>query len=114
MRPPGAHSDIDLLYPAESWHEVDMLIAVDQLDEIAAKRSSHKRAMIWRGVMIELFLVRSDSRGPYTVFWGAVRQNWPADVFGFVEGEPVASVAALRRYRDRHRAIHVAAALRTV
>jgi len=56
--------------------------------------------------MIELFLVRSDDRGPHTVFWDRMRHEWPADVFGFVEYVPVASAAALRGYRASHRAIH--------
>jgi hypothetical protein len=105
LRAPGVHCDIDLLYPGHDWGDIDALIATESVREVAAKRSSHKRAIIWREVMVELFLVRCDDRGPHTIFWDRVRHDWPTDVFGFVASVPVASIEALRSYRSNHEAL---------
>lgn len=99
---PRAHGDIDLLYPNETWDAVDVLIAEEEVEEIIAKRFAHKRAIVWQGIMVELFLVRSDGIRPYTLFWNRVRHDWPEDVLGYVVEIPVASATALRGYRAVH------------
>jgi Aminoglycoside-2''-adenylyltransferase len=99
---PRAHRDIDLLYPCQTWDAIDMLIADHRIEEIVAKRFAHKRAIVWRGTMIELFLVRLDGGRPYTLFWNRVRHDWPADALGYVGQIPVASAAALHGFRSAH------------
>jgi hypothetical protein len=59
--PARAHRDVDLLHPAEDFTRVDALLRAEPaLVEIVAKRFAHKRAFLLDGVMVELFLVRSD------------------------------------------------------
>ncbi len=103
---PRAHADIDLLYPGDSFAALDWLIRRDGLLEIRAKRSAHKRAVVLDGVVVEMFLLRRDDRGPHTLFWGRVRHDWPADVLGTVGRQRVASVTALRSYRAAHHRLH--------
>ena len=99
--PPRAHRDVDLLHPAEDFDRVDALLGTERaLVEIVAKRLAHRRAFVTDGVMVELFLVRSDRDGYYTDLPGGVRHRWPADVFDERQlGLRVASVAALVGYR---------------
>jgi hypothetical protein len=99
---PRAYGEIDLLYPAETWDAIDKLIADDWVKEIIGKRFAHKRAIVWQGMIVELFLVRLDDRRPYTLFWNRVRHDWPADLLGYVGDIPVASAAALGGYRAVH------------
>jgi hypothetical protein len=72
-----AHGDLDLLYPAEDFGCIDALVRAGELSEIRGKRFPHKRAFIVDGLAIEIFLVQDDAGGPYTVFWGDVRHDWP-------------------------------------
>ena len=59
---PGPHRDIDLLYAAQSFARLDeFLRAQSDVQEVTAKRFSHKRAFEWRGLLVEMFLVRSDA-----------------------------------------------------
>jgi hypothetical protein len=103
---PRDHGDIDLLYPCETWTAVDMLIADQRVEEIVAKRFAHKRAIVWRETMVEVFLVRFDDRGPHTLFLHRLRHDWPTDVLGHVGEIRVASAAALRGYRAVHDEIY--------
>lgn len=105
--PSRPHRDIDLLYPSDSFSLVDALIANGEVREIQAKRAEHKRAIVVDDVMIEIFLVCTDNRGPHTLFWGRVRHDWPIDVFGEVDELRVASAAALDGYRVAHSRIHI-------
>jgi hypothetical protein len=109
---PRSHHDLDLLYPAQNFDQVDVLLAgAADLSEITAKRLPHKRAFLREGVMTELILVRSLPGPTYvTDFWGRVRYQWPTDVlvFGDVAGLRVASPAAVQRYRAEHGMIHAA------
>lgn len=91
---PRAHGDIDLLYPCETWDVIDTLIVNERIEEIVAKRFTHKRAIVWQRTLVELFLVRFDDRAPHTLFWNRVRHDWPADVLGYVGDLPVASAGA--------------------
>jgi len=99
--PARAHRDVDLLHPAEDFARVDALLRSEPaLAEIVAKRLAHKRAFALDGVMVEVFLVRSDAGGYYTDLPGAVTHRWPADVFEERQlGLRVASVDALVGYR---------------
>jgi hypothetical protein len=95
---PRPHADLDLLFPAPDWRDVDGL----SLDWIARKRFPWKRAFVLDGVMVELFLVQGDERGWYTQLKRR-RHDWPADVFSSDGRLPVASTAALASYRHSYR-----------
>ncbi len=106
--PSRAHADIDLLYSGQDIGRVDRAIRQSALHEIVAKRFAHKRAFMVDSVMVELFLVRSDRHGPHTNFWDRWRHDWPSDVFGSVNGAPVASQTALRDYRAQYPLVRAA------
>ena len=95
---PREHVDLDLLYPSETWDAVDELL----LDWIEAKRFAWKRAFVLEGVAVELFLVQRDERGWYTQLKRR-RHDWPDNVFADTRRLPVASTAALAKYRHSYR-----------
>jgi Aminoglycoside-2''-adenylyltransferase len=108
LRSSSPHADIDLLYPADGFGAVERIVADHRLEEVRGKRFAHKRAFMFDGVMVELFLVRHDDRGFFTSFWGT-RHDWPTDVFGWTKGLPVVSSAALAAFRRRHATLRAAA-----
>jgi hypothetical protein len=95
---PRGHADLDLLFPAPDWRDVDRL----ELDWVAAKRFAWKRAFVLDRVVVELFLVERDDDGWYTQLKRR-RHDWPADVFADRGRLPVASTAALASYRHSYR-----------
>jgi hypothetical protein len=95
---PRSHYDLDLLYPGESWDEVDEL----HLDWLERKRYPWKRAFLLEGIAVELFLVQRDERGWYTQL-ARRRHDWPANVLGSNGELRVASTAALASYRHSYR-----------
>ena len=96
---PRRHVDVDLLYPAESFAELDAL----ELPWIDAKHVAHKRAFAHDGVMVEVFLVKRDDLGYYTQLpTGTFR--WPRDVLSGVHGLRVCGPDALTRYRASYAA----------
>ena len=104
LRPSGSHSDVDLLYFADSFDPLDRSIdAAPDLIEIREKRLAHKRAFVYQDVRVELFLVSRDEQGFFTPFWGTKRYRWPLDTHGsLIEGLPVAAREALTAYRRDH------------
>jgi hypothetical protein len=114
MRTPGPHSDIDLLLRATSFGSLDSFMPrISGMTEIPQKRFSHKRAFVWQGVRVEVFLVQPCPHELTVMFDGRAIVEWPADTFAgaFVEGLPVASKSALKMYRRDHelRAMHAKA-----
>lgn len=113
-RPPGLHGDIDLMYPAEDFRAVDeFLSAHGELEEVAGKRFVHKRAFRRHGVLVELFLLRPAPAGLVTDFFGLHSFQWPADTLLHTVpllgvAVPAASPAALRLYREQHKAVEEA------
>ena len=95
---PREHADIDLLYPAESWDEVDAL----PYDWIRGKRFPWERAFVLEGTMVELFLVQRDGRGWFTQL-ARRRHDWPENVLSSNGQLPVASTAALAGFRYSYR-----------
>jgi hypothetical protein len=105
MRPPGPHVDVDLLLRATDFSPLDTFMpGVSGVMEIPQKHFSHKRAFVWQGVRVEVFLVQPSPHELTTMFDGRVIVQWPADIFagGFIEGLPVASKSALKMYRRDH------------
>jgi len=107
--PPRPHTDIDLLYPAQDFEQLERIIRRRRLDEVEGKRFLHKRAVVLFGVMVEFFLVRQGKAGYFTSFWGSHRHGWPADVFSSVGDLRVASANGVRGYRLGHAARRAAA-----
>jgi hypothetical protein len=104
LRQPGFHSDVDLLYFAGGFDPIDRLLDdAPDLIEIQEKRLPHKRAYVYRGIRVELFLVSRDEQGFFTPFWGTKQYRWPSGTHGgLIEGLPVAAPAALAAYRRDH------------
>lgn len=99
---PRPHRDIDVLYVANDFERLDELIRASQMAEVHGKRFHHKRAFLFEGVMVEAFLVETDNSGRFTLFWGHARHSWPADTFSRLAKMPVASKAALEKYKREH------------
>ena len=109
---PRPHKDVDLLYPAANFAQLDQWLArTPDLSEIPAKRFSHKRAFLCRDIMIEVILIEPDEKGGYlTNFFNKRFQLvWPHNTLSllFVRGQgvPVASEEALRLYRQQHHSV---------
>ena len=87
---------------------------MDHAQEIQAKQFSHKRAILYREVMVEFLLVQRDNGIYFTDFFsGRYRLEWPTDVFcnklRIPEYDiPIASKQALHVYRLRHRQVEQA------
>ncbi len=76
---PRSHADIDLLLEARSFQTLDHLLAVaSDMEEIPLKRFAHKRAFVFKGIMIEVILVQQESGAAFTWFWNDVRFDWSA------------------------------------
>jgi hypothetical protein len=97
LAPPRAHADLDLLHPGPSFAAADALIAELHLEEVAEMHLPHKRAFLFEGVTVELFLVRRDEGGYYTEFGGGQRYDWPDDVFA---GDGIIPLAGRRTVAD--------------
>jgi Aminoglycoside-2''-adenylyltransferase len=95
---PREHVDLDVLYAADDWDEVDALY----LDWIDAKAHPWKRAFVLDGVVVELFLVQRDEQGWFTQLKRR-RHRWPENLLGTNGRLPVASTAALASYRHSYR-----------
>ena len=112
--PPRPHRDIDLLYPAQSFDRLDEFLRAQRgAKEVEAKRFPHKRAFEWAGVLVEVFLVRSDADVLVTDFFGTFSFEWPQDTLSYTakltSGDwPCASPAAQRLYRARHGEVEAA------
>lgn len=107
---PREHGDVDLLYPAADFSAVDTVLARRaDFHEIEVKRFNHKRAFVYEGTMIELFLAQEDAEGLYTDFSGRFRFDWPAGTLASRGGLPVVGRAALIAYRRLHSRIHAPA-----
>jgi hypothetical protein len=109
---PRPHQDVDLLYPAPNFARLDQWLAhTTDLADIPTKRFSHKRAVLWEGIMIEVVLLEPDEKGRYlTNFFNQRYQLvWPPNTLSLllVRGQrvPVGSSEALRLYRQQHRSV---------
>jgi hypothetical protein len=112
---PRAHHDIDLLYLATNFVQLDQWLAnAPDLSDIPAKRFSHKRAILCGDIMIEVIMLESVEGGGYrTNFFNQRYQFvWPHDTLSLlsVRGQvvPVASEEALNMYRQQHHLVNAA------
>ena len=110
LRPAGSHKDIDLIYCAPDFTDLDEWLRRDRpaLTEVVGKRFAHKRAFMLDGVMCEVLLVTGSARCPVTLFWGDVPFFWSAPLLHECPVESdgvlfsVVSAANVRGYRARH------------
>ena len=102
--PPRLHSDVDLVVRADNFAAFDEFLACSSYVEVVEKRSSHKRAYIRQGILVEV-LIASPVNGATerTVFWDAERFVWPDGTFEFSSSElPVVSKEAVMAYEAAH------------
>ena len=84
------------------------------MTEIAPKRFSHKRAVLYHGVMVEFFLVQQCEQGLFTNFFSGARVfHWPTDTLSCTTllaggNVNIASRQALADYRKSHAEIEIA------
>jgi hypothetical protein len=112
---PRVHTDIDFLYPAATFEDLDRYIArTNEFQEIQSKRFSHKRAILYQQVMIEFLLVQRSNGIYFTDFFsGQFHLEWPADLFWHrinISGHDlqIASKQALILYRQHHKQVEQA------
>ena len=115
ITPKRTHNDIDFLYPAATFKDLDHFVAqAEDFQEIQAKRFSQKRAIVYQHVMIEFLLVQGANGHYFTNFFsGRYRLAWPADVFShqvntFDYNIQITSKQALRMYRQYHEQVELA------
>jgi len=114
ITPTKMHNDIDLLYSAATFESLDdFMTHRGDIQEIQQKRFSHKRAVLYKQVMIEFLLVQRANDNYFTDFFsGRYHLDWPSDVFCRVNisglDVPIASKPALNIYRQRHKQIEQA------
>ena len=115
ITPVRIHNDIDFLYRATMFERLDGFMAqTKDVQEIPAKRFSHKRAIIYQQVMIEFLLVQGANGNYFTDFFsGRHRLMWPADVFCCSadisdRNVQIASRQALGVYRQQHEQVELA------
>jgi hypothetical protein len=115
ITPERIHNDIDFLYPATTFEYLDRFVAqTNDFQDIAAKRFSHKRAILYQDVMFEFILVQGNNEGYFTDFFsGRHRLAWPVDVFDHKANISdydiqIASIQALNMYRLRHEEVDTA------
>jgi hypothetical protein len=103
--PARAHRDVDLLFPAQSFSELDRLFG-DTLTEVPLKRFAHKRAFLFEGAMVEVVLVQRSGDRMVTLFWGDVPFEWklPLEETCSLDGHRISAVSRdnLRLYRECH------------
>jgi len=97
------HKDIDLLYEAGNFNLVDKLfLNSHELKEICQKHFHHKRAFLFKEVMVEIFLVENDLYGDFTNFWGKTKHYWPQPFAINKKGLNIATPRVLNSYRENY------------
>ena len=105
---PRQHGDIDLLYPATDFSQLDTWLAsIADLSPVYAKRFSHKRAIVYEQVLVEIVLLEPLSRSHITRFFDHRYEfTWPDDTLSYIswadEIVPVASSQTLYQYRQNN------------
>ena len=109
MREPGAHKDIDLVLRAPNFNALDDFVREHpEVRSVEAKRFSHKRAILWDGVLVEVVQADGVQCTITSFFNGRFVFHWPDDTFDDVSTDdslPVISSSGLAAYRGQHAAI---------
>jgi hypothetical protein len=99
---PREHADIDLLLLADSFANLDALIGTNPHvpTEILQKRFSHKRAFLYKGIMVECILVTTGGGRASSQYWDVHELAWPTPLVQEIAGFEVASLKVLGFYRN--------------
>lgn len=99
MIPPREHKDIDLLYKGDNLTPIDEFIQKHNLKII--KQFPHKRAFLFREIMIEIFLV---DKNYTTNFFSIYLHHWMQSGFSksLIEGMHICSPSILTDYREKY------------
>ncbi len=104
MISPREHKDIDLLYIGDNFLSVDNFIQKYHLKII--KQFPHKRAFLFSGIMIEIFLVNKNLT---TNFFSLYLHKWPSTFNeNLIEGMWICSPIILTDYREKHHLVEAA------
>ena len=77
IRPCSAHKDVDFICVDEGTRKIDSILSeISVFAEIEQKRFSHKRAFMYKGIMIEIFLARRYVSHCYIDLWGRYKICW--------------------------------------
>jgi len=99
---PRNHKDIDLLWVSDDFSLVDDFIFNFKIKEITEKRFSHKRAFIYKGIVVEIFLIRSENGHYSSIFFETLTLQWPSTLFKEMNGFRVAMPEVIDWYEDQH------------
>ncbi len=95
------HKDIDLLYVGKDFEIVDDFLELNQCD--IRKKFPHKRAFLYHGVLIEIFLVTKEGDRYITNFFNTYKHQWPISTFDeYTKEFRVCSIETLHDYRAKH------------
>ncbi len=104
MTDPRNHKDIDLLYISNNWEAVDSFLEIHKFE--VKKIFSHKRAFLYQGILIELFLVSKENDNYHTNFFSKYLYTWPISTFTDNSNLKICSTESLIDYRKKHPLIH--------
>ncbi len=114
LYPPRLHRDVDLLYPSSDFHKVDTWLATTHdVSLIHAKRFSHKRAFVYKQIMIEIFLLEPYTNGYITHFFDdRYYVIWPDNALTSIVGNGCTTLIAHSDmpnfYRQHHGKVNAA------
>lgn len=105
---PRSHNDVDLLYLGKDFSYIDDFIKKYSLQII--KNYTHKRAFLYKNVVIEIFLVNKREDTFITNFnlsGNNYEHIWPIDIFSSnkIFDLNVVSIYGLHNYRENHASI---------
>ena len=110
---PRKHKDIDLIYFSDTFSHLDTILKLhsDLFPEITQKKAIHKRAFLYQGVLVEVFLVNLQQGEFQTCFQNTGCFNWPPNLFWQYSHScgvqiPVASIETLDFYRNNHHRLY--------
>jgi hypothetical protein len=100
MAEPRPHEDVDIVLVAPELGALDAYVS--DRSEVVEKRLPQKRACLYDGVLVELFIARAEGDRYVMVFWDRLSWLWPGSAEPVVIDEfPVAPMPVLEAFR-RH------------
>jgi len=104
--PPRIHKDIDLLYPASDFNTLDIFLKKVGFEEIKGKHFFHKRAFLYQGIMVEIFLIQNENSQYFTNFFNKKKLFWPANCLQQIDTPKgklnIASIDSLNYFRHNY------------
>jgi hypothetical protein len=105
---PRKHKDIDLLYVGENFAQIDSFLNKNQEKLHIVKNFSHKRAFLFKNIMIEIILVNQKNGEFVTNYFNSFLLNWPKNTFengNSGKSLNMVSEKVLTFYRENHKMI---------